>query len=117
MFDFEKLEIYKKAREFRKELKKYFPKIRDRYLRDQIQRASLSIILNLTEGAAKYSYKEKVHYYRIARGSAFECVPILQELFDDEVFIKEQYNNLYSLLEEIGKMLSGLINSSRKNLG
>lgn len=114
MFDFEGLIVYKKSREFRQLLKPYFSKIRDRFLRDQLQRASLSIILNLTEGAGKYSSKEKINYFRISRGSAFECVPLLQELKDDGVMPTDKYLEMYGRLEELAKMISGLIGAQHK---
>jgi len=41
-------------------------------LRDQLDRASLSVVLNLAEGAGRYSRKQKRHFYGIARGSATE---------------------------------------------
>ena len=99
MFIFEKLEVYKKAQELRHHLKGIFSLIGDKYIRDQLQRASLSIILNLAEGSAKSSNREKMNYYRIARGSAFECVPIIQELFSDSVINSTEYTELYFLLE------------------
>jgi four helix bundle protein len=44
---------------------------------DQLRRASLSIPLNVAEGAGKTSAPEKRKYYAIARGSALECGAIL----------------------------------------
>lgn len=44
-----------------------------RILRDQLERASLSIILNVSEGAGRRSRKDKRRHYAIARGSAMEC--------------------------------------------
>jgi len=41
-------------------------------LRDQLDRASLSVVLNVAEGAGRYSRKQKRHFYGIARGSAME---------------------------------------------
>ena len=43
------------------------------YLRDQIMRASSSVALNLAEGSAKPSNKDRQRYYRIALGSLREC--------------------------------------------
>ena len=47
------------------------------YLSDQLQRAALSISLNIAEGAGEYAIDEKVRFYRMARRSATECAGIL----------------------------------------
>lgn len=44
-----------------------------RILRDQLERASLSVVLNISEGAGRRSRKDKQRHYAIARGSAMEC--------------------------------------------
>ena len=46
-------------------------------LRDQLDRASVSIALNLSEGAGCRSPRQKARYYAIARGSASECGAVL----------------------------------------
>lgn len=48
------------------------------HLRDQLLRASSSISLNLSEGNAKRSPKEKKRYYQTAYASAQECKTILR---------------------------------------
>lgn len=47
-------------------------------LRDQLLRASSSIALNLSEGNAKRTEKEKKRYYQIAYASSQECKTILR---------------------------------------
>jgi four helix bundle protein len=46
-------------------------------LRDQLNRASASVVLNLAEGAAEYAAAEKARFYRMSRRSAAECLAIL----------------------------------------
>jgi four helix bundle protein len=48
------------------------------HLRDQLSRASSSIALNLSEGNAKPSVKEKKRYYQTAYASCQECKTILR---------------------------------------
>ncbi len=43
------------------------------YLRDQLMRASASIVLNIAEGSAKPTAKDQRKYYAIALGSLREC--------------------------------------------
>ena len=47
------------------------------YLRDQFLRASSSVALNLAEGSAKSTEKDRKRFYRIALGSLRECQAIL----------------------------------------
>ena len=42
-------------------------------LRDQLKRASLSIVLNVAEGAGHFTVAQQKRHYSIARASAFEC--------------------------------------------
>lgn len=47
------------------------------YLSDQLQRAALSISLNIAEGSGEYAIEEKARFYRMAKRSATECAGIL----------------------------------------
>ena len=49
----------------------------DANLRDQLRRASSSVVLNTAEGFGSVSRGVKRRHYEIARGSAMECVAIL----------------------------------------
>ena len=49
-------------------------------LSDQLRRATLSIPLNIAEGAGKPSVKDRSRFHAIARGSAMECGAILDLL-------------------------------------
>jgi len=111
MLDFEKLIVYKKAKLLYAEI--YFeilnPNKVDRILKDQLQRASTSIILNIAEGCSRLGKKDRRHFYVIARGSAFECVSIFEILLLQGTVNNLVYSNLYNKTEEISKMLFGLI--------
>ncbi|MFA5362602.1 MAG: four helix bundle protein [Candidatus Omnitrophota bacterium] len=88
---FENLEVYKKAIGIADELNtltELFPK-GNYYLSDQLNRAVLSIATNIAEGNGKYHKADRVNFFRIARGSAFECIPIL-ELCKHKKLIKEE---------------------------
>lgn len=115
MFDFEKLHAYKKARTFNKEAHKLLisnTKIKPN-LRDQLNRASSSIILNIAEGSGRFTYKEKARYYLISRGSCYECVSVIDILLDIDSISETVHQKLYEQLEEISKILTGLMKSLR----
>jgi four helix bundle protein len=110
MFDFQKLVVYTKAKEFAKEMLSLIDLASfDKVVNDQLKRASLSIILNIAEGSSRFSNKDRRHFLIISRGSVFECVAILEFLLDNNVIKKEDYKKYFSNLEEISKMLFALI--------
>jgi four helix bundle protein len=95
VLDHEKLDAYHIAVEFvvlSDVVKKNLPRGRG-YLSDQLQRAALSIPLNIAEGAGEYAIDEKVRFYRMAKRSATECASILDvcrklQLLDEQKYAK-----------------------------
>ena len=110
-FLFENLEVYKKAITFADKVSSMaenFPR-GNFYLADQLNRAALSIATNIAEGNSKYHKADRKNFFRISRGSAFECVPIL-ELSRRKKLIEEEISiSLKKELDEICKMLTGLM--------
>src|ERR1700733_15387485 len=79
LLDHEKLTVYQVAIEFvilADEVIKHLPRGKA-YLSDQLQRAALSIPLNIAEGAGEYAIDEKARFYRMAKRSATECAGVL----------------------------------------
>ena len=79
LLDHEKLTVYQVAIEFivlADVIIENLPRGRG-YLSDQLQRAGLSIALNIAEGAGEYCIDEKARFYRMAKRSATECAGIL----------------------------------------
>jgi four helix bundle protein len=115
MFDFEKFDVYIKAKLLTKEISELLTGLKNAHPRlvDQLQRAALSIPLNIAEGAGRYSRADKKNFYIIARGSVFECVAIIDILFDMGLIDDIKKAGFYGKLEELSKMISGLINSQR----
>jgi len=112
MFDFEKLEVYAKAKIFNKSILAFLDESKiEKITLNQLKRAALSILLNIAEGSGRFSTKDKRNFYVIARGSAFECVAICDYLKDINMIHSGNYNQFYSALEEISKMLFALIKS------
>ena len=111
MFDFEKLQVFDKARFFNKELRKQILKTSavDNVTRYQLSRAALSIMLNIAEGSGRFTNPDKRKFYIIARGSLFESTAILDFLLDEEVIDRLKYDRFYRLAEELSKMLFVMI--------
>ena len=111
-FSFEKLDIYQKSIDFALEVRKLCRNIKSDYdILDQLKRAALSVSLNITEGAGWWHKAEKKNFYYIARGSLFECIPILKILLSENLIQAYQYEIYYNKAENLAKMLTKLIQS------
>lgn len=112
MFDFEKLEVYQKAKGFHKQISETVLKLQlSTSEKDQLRRASMSIVLNIAEGSGRFTRPDKRNFYIIARGSVFETVAIL-DIFNDLGYLeKVTYQTLYQQAEELSKMLFALMRS------
>ena len=88
-------------------------------VRDQLDRASASIALNIAEGNGKYSAKDRCRFFDTAHGSALECAAGLDVLVARRKLSKEQIREGKERLQKIVQMLVGLIkrNSSRGYAG
>ena len=114
MFPFEKLDVYFKAKSFNEKLRRHLKELcLDPYIQDQLNRASLSIILNIAEGSGRITPRDQGHFFTIARGSAFECVSILDYLKGTNTIDTNLFSSFYEDLEEISKMLFAMIRNNR----
>lgn len=105
--DHEKLTVYKAAIEFvvlADEVIEHLPRGRA-YLSDQLQRAALSIPLNIAEGAGEYAVDEKARFYRIAKRSGTECAGILDVCQRLRMIEENRYMKGRELLISIVSML------------
>jgi len=117
MKDFKKLKVWNRAIDFAAEVyqaTEKFPKKEVYSLTDQIRRSAVSIFSNIAEGCKKDSDAELVRYCNIALGSTGELES--QLIFSERIgYLKiETLNGMVRELDEIGKMLAGLIKSIRE---
>jgi four helix bundle protein len=116
-FPFENLEVYQMALDWIEQVedicKTLHGKISKTFI-DQLSRASLSISLNIAEGNGRWHKADKRQFFWVARGSVFECVPIIQVLQRKSLITDAQYQEFYDQLQSMAKMLSGLIKSVDK---
>jgi four helix bundle protein len=106
--DAEKLDCYRVAVEFHALAVELLPK-GHAILRDQLERASLSIVLNLAEGAGRRSHREKSRFYVIARGSATESAAVVDVIRARKLASDEACDAARGLLVRIVQMLSRLV--------
>ena len=77
-------------------------------LRDQLDRASVSIVLNIAEGSGRFAPADKAHFYVIARGSALECLAALSLVAARTPMSPSVYRRSRSLLMRVIAMLTRL---------
>jgi len=108
---FENLQVYQKSVDFADRvcvLTESFPR-GYYFLVDQLNRAALSIATNLAEGNGRFTKPDRKNFFTIARGSVQECVPLL-EIANRRGFISlTDYRTMKEALEEISRMIAGLI--------
>jgi four helix bundle protein len=77
-------------------------------LRDQLERASASVVLNAAEGAGRVSHEEKAKHYSLARDSAAECAALVDALGGRGLIAPETAVRARSLIARILRMVTRL---------
>ena len=116
-FHHEKLEVYQEAIAFIAWLSALLEgTVRIGDVKDQLDRASTSIPLNIAEGNGKYALKDRCRFFDIAHGSALECAAGLDVLVAKAKLMPEEIRPGKERLQSIVRMLMGLIkrNSTRE---
>jgi four helix bundle protein len=109
-FDHEKLDVYQEAIAFCGWVGEFLTAISSKAAaKDQLDRASTSIPLNIAEGNGKFSFKDRARFFEMARGSALECAACLDVLFVRKLAREEQVVPAKERLARIVQMLVGLL--------
>lgn len=114
MHNFKELNVWKKSRAFVKEvyvLAGHFPQQEKYGLSSQIQRAVVSIPSNIAEGAGRVSPSEFHYFLNVALASSFEVETQLILSFDLGYISEKELNTMLRNIQEIQKMLTGLMKS------
>jgi four helix bundle protein len=112
---FEDLEAWQLARELVRGVYAIFrrePGTRDFGLRDQIERAAVSVMTNIAEGFERVHLSEKLQFYNIARASCGEVRSLSYLVADLNYASPSEIQKLRSLLISVGKLTTGLIRST-----
>ncbi|MBK1789683.1 four helix bundle protein [Persicirhabdus sediminis] len=116
---FEDLEVWKRASRLAVDVYVATYQSNDFGLKNQMQRAAVSIPSNIAEGAERDSAGDFIRFLRIAKGS---CAELRTQLYINQKASQElaisPFNNIDQLVretKEIASMLHGLIQSVQKN--
>jgi four helix bundle protein len=109
-FDHEKLDVYREAIAFCAWAGELLNSIAAKAAaKDQLDRASTSIPLNIAEGNGKFSAKDRARFLEIARGSALECAACLDVLVARKLATLDQIESAKENLARIVQMLMGML--------
>lgn len=106
---FEDIQSWQKSGQLTVDIYKNFDKCVDYSFKNQICRASVSIMNNIAEGFERNTNKEFRNFLFISKGSCAEVRSMLYLAVKLKYINQEQFNNSYRKTIEISKMLSGLI--------
>jgi four helix bundle protein len=111
MFNFEKLDVWKKGVEIAAlvyDVTRRFPDSERFGLVSQMQRASISVASNIAEGSSRSSRIDNARFIEVATGSLFELVTQAVVARQQGFLSPDDFQRLYSLASEESRMLSGL---------
>ena len=106
---FEDILSWQKAKDLTVYIYNLFKDNRDYGFRDQIQRASISIMNNIAEGFERKGYREFSRFLYIAKGSAGEVRSMSHIGMEIGYLTNDEYIYIRQTAEEISRLLSGLI--------
>ena len=110
LFDHEKLDVYREAITFCAWAGEFLDSIGAKTAaKDQLDRASTSIPLNIAEGNGKFSQRDRARFLEMARGSALECAACLDVLVARRLATLEAVAMAKAQLARIVQMLVGLL--------
>ncbi len=114
VFDFRKLEVYQKAKSFHLQCLVVMRENElERFVNDQLGRASFSVELNIAEGSGKFSKADRRNFFVISRASLFECIAVLDILRDRDIIESSNFDVMVDAADELSRMLFAMI----RNLG
>jgi four helix bundle protein len=106
---FEDIIAWQKSKELTLLVYKSFDSSKDFGFRDQIQRASVSVMNNIAEGFERKTNNEFKHFCFMAKGSCAEARSMIILARDLEKISPEEFKMVYDLTIEISIIISGLI--------
>lgn len=93
-----------------------WPAVAQRTVGEQLVTSMDSAGANLVEGDARFSDRESLHFFSIARGSAREARYWLRRAGQREIMPRERADGYIGRLESIAKRLNALITTRRLNI-
>jgi four helix bundle protein len=115
---FEDLMSWQKARELNRsvyQISKSGAFAKDYGLRDQIRRASVSVMSNIAEGFERGGDKEFAQFLSNAKGSCGEVRCQLYAALDEKYLSETEFKQLYEQSLEVSRLISGFMAYLRRS--
>lgn len=115
---FEDIEAWKRARELTREVYRHSKAglfARDFALRDQMRRASVSVMSNIAEGFERGGTKEFIQFLAMAKGSVGEIEAQLYVALDQAYINEDEFVFLRRLAEPTKRLIGGLMSYLRQS--
>jgi four helix bundle protein len=113
--DFKDLEVWKAARDLRREsykMAKTLPDFEKYGLAGQVRRAASSVTANIAEGFGRFGYQENAQLCRQARGSLYELRDHLTTCVDEGYLTLAEGKRLDALAQSVARLLNGYLRST-----
>lgn len=111
IYIFEDIIAWQKAKQLSVQIYSSFSSCKDFGFKDQIQRATVSVMNNIAEGFERQTRKEFKQHLYIAKGSCAEVRSMLYLARELQFIENEIFQNLINNDLEISRLISGLIKS------
>jgi four helix bundle protein len=82
---------------------------KDFALRDQVRRASISIMANIAEGFGRSGSGEFIQFLAVAKGSACEVISHVYVALDQGYLNRQEFEHLNALAEKTVNLIGGLM--------
>ncbi len=109
---FEDIDAWQKGRELTKIIYKITAQgdiAKDFALKDQLRRASVSIMANIAEGFEREGNKEFRQFLAMAKGSVGELKSHLYVALDAGTMTEQDFNQLMALADETSRLIAGFL--------
>jgi len=113
LLEHESLDVFKVALDLHVAACALMPRSGVRIIRDQLERASLGVVLNVAEGAGRRSGADKRRFYEMARGSATESAALISVLQRRSFASNEAAAEARMLVVRVIQMRSRMVRPTR----
>ena len=108
--EFQRMEVYGKTKVLCKTISDLIEiAALDKIAKYQLRKSSINILMNIAEGAARPCVTDKVRFLVISRGSAFECLALLEHLRDNRQISPKLFQSNFIRITEVSNMLQLLV--------
>jgi four helix bundle protein len=117
-FKFERLDSWQKGIDFADAMFGIADGLPQRYqfsLGEQLRRASLSVPTNIAEGCGRDKPGEARFFYRVSKGSVYECVSLLVMIGKRGCLAREAYQQHRAEANELAAMITGLMRAQDRD--